>query len=114
VTGRQCAARVGTRPLWSLQTLAPRWQWPPASGRPARILPRCAPAEGALVQPRPPALGSHRRARRGVQVRGKSVYLQYSLRQEITGTRGGGDAPSNVLIVAVENLEVRLLKRREP
>jgi len=42
------------------------------------------------------------------------VYLQYSLRQEITGTRGGGDAPSNVLIVAVENLEVRLLKRREP
>ncbi len=52
--------------------------------------------------------GRHRRARRGVQVRGQSVYLQYSLRQEITGTRGGGDAPSNVLIVAVENLEVRL------
>ena len=55
--------------------------------------------------------GRQRCPPRGVQVRGQSVYLQYSLRQEITGTRGGGDAPSNVLIVAVEHLEVRLERR---
>eukprot|EP00884_Botryococcus_braunii_P007834 jgi/Botrbrau1/17051/Bobra.0258s0001.3 len=38
------------------------------------------------------------------KVRGKTVYLQYSMRQEITNSRTQGDSPSNVLLVSLENL----------
>ena len=41
-----------------------------------------------------------------VQVRGKTVYLQYSNRQEIINAKNTADTPSNVLLVSLENLLV--------
>ena len=44
------------------------------------------------------------------QVRGKTVYLQYSTRNEIVNAGGGGgERPSNCLLVTLENLDVRIL-----
>ena len=43
-----------------------------------------------------------------LQVRGKTVYLQYSTRNEIVNAGGGGgERPSNCLLVTLENLDVR-------
>jgi len=43
------------------------------------------------------------------QVRGKTVYLQYSTRNEIVNAGGGGgERPSNCLLVTLENLDVRI------
>ncbi len=42
-----------------------------------------------------------------MQVRGKTVYLQYSTRQEIVNSKTQGDTPSNVLLVTLEALMVR-------
>ncbi|XP_065018301.1 polypyrimidine tract-binding protein homolog 1-like isoform X3 [Musa acuminata AAA Group] len=39
------------------------------------------------------------------QVRGKTVYIQYSNRQEITNNKSGGDVPGNVLLVTIEGVE---------
>ena len=39
------------------------------------------------------------------QIRGKSVYLQYSNRQEIVNNKGTGDIASNVLLVTFEGVE---------
>ncbi|WOL17135.1 hypothetical protein Cni_G25924 [Canna indica] len=39
------------------------------------------------------------------QVRGKTVYIQYSNRQEITNNRTTGDIPGNVLLVTIEGVE---------
>ncbi|KMZ69085.1 putative Polypyrimidine tract binding protein [Zostera marina] len=39
------------------------------------------------------------------QIRGKTVYLQYSNRQEITNNKSNGDVASNVLLVSVEGVE---------
>ncbi|KAL5999050.1 hypothetical protein ACLOJK_010000 [Asimina triloba] len=39
------------------------------------------------------------------QVRGKTVYLQYSNRQEITNNKTAGDTASNVLLVTIEGPE---------
>lgn len=39
------------------------------------------------------------------QVRGKTVYLQYSNRQEIVNNKNSGDAASNVLLVTIEGVE---------
>ena len=39
------------------------------------------------------------------QVRGKTVYLQYSNRQEIVTSKNSGDVASNVLLVTVEGVE---------
>eukprot|EP01018_Ginkgo_biloba_P038305 Gb_09196 [translate_table: standard] len=39
------------------------------------------------------------------QVRGKSVYLQYSNRQEIVNGKSSGDIASNVLLVTIEGVE---------
>ena len=41
-----------------------------------------------------------------MQVRGKTVYLQYSNRQEIVNAKNTADTPSNVLLVSLENLMV--------
>lgn len=42
------------------------------------------------------------------QVRGKTVYLQYSTRNEIVNAGGGGgERPGNCLLVTLENLDVR-------
>jgi len=38
------------------------------------------------------------------KVRGKTVYLQYSNRQEIVNAKNTADTPSNVLLVSLENL----------
>ena len=46
-----------------------------------------------------------------MQVRGKTVYLQYSTRQEIVNSKTQGDTPSNVLLVTLEALMVRLAFR---
>jgi hypothetical protein len=43
-----------------------------------------------------------------MQVRGKTVYLQYSNRQEIVNAKNTADTPSNVLLVSLENLMVRI------
>ncbi|PWA74108.1 Nucleotide-binding, alpha-beta plait [Artemisia annua] len=39
------------------------------------------------------------------QVRGKSVYIQYSNRHEIVNNKGPGDVPGNVLLVTMEGVE---------
>ncbi|KAH7430315.1 hypothetical protein KP509_09G093000 [Ceratopteris richardii] len=39
------------------------------------------------------------------QIRGKTVYLQYSNRQEIINNKSSGDVPSNVLLVTFEGVE---------
>ncbi|KAF5725375.1 polypyrimidine tract-binding protein 1 isoform X1 [Tripterygium wilfordii] len=39
------------------------------------------------------------------QVRGKSVYTQYSNRHEIVNNRSPGDTPGNVLLVTIEGVE---------
>ncbi|CAM6125235.1 unnamed protein product [Calypogeia fissa] len=39
------------------------------------------------------------------QVRGKTVYLQYSNRQEIVNSKNSGDVASNVLLVTIEGVE---------
>ncbi|XP_074564722.1 polypyrimidine tract-binding protein homolog 1-like [Curcuma longa] len=39
------------------------------------------------------------------QVRGKTVYIQYSNRQEITNNRSTGEVPGNVLLVTIEGVE---------
>ncbi|GLJ38319.1 hypothetical protein SUGI_0780350 [Cryptomeria japonica] len=39
------------------------------------------------------------------QVRGKTVYLQYSNRHEIVNSKRAGDEPSNVLLVTIEGVE---------
>ena len=39
------------------------------------------------------------------QVRGKTVYIQYSNRQEIVNNKGTGDVASNVLLVTFEGVE---------
>jgi hypothetical protein len=39
------------------------------------------------------------------QVRGKTVYLQYSNRQEIVTSKNSGDVASNVLLVTIEGIE---------
>ncbi|KAG1367702.1 hypothetical protein COCNU_14G001700 [Cocos nucifera] len=39
------------------------------------------------------------------QLRGKTVYLQYSNRQEIVNNKTTGDVPSNVLLVTIEGVE---------
>lgn len=39
------------------------------------------------------------------QIRGKTVYLQYSNRQEIVNNKVTADAASNVLLVTVEGVE---------
>jgi polypyrimidine tract-binding protein 2 len=40
-----------------------------------------------------------------VQVRGKTVYLQYSTRQEIVNATSSAEEPSNVLLATLENLQ---------
>ena len=39
------------------------------------------------------------------QVRGKSVYLQYSNTQEIVNNKSTGDVASNVLLVTIEGVD---------
>lgn len=39
------------------------------------------------------------------QVRGKTVYLQYSNRQEIVNNKSTGDVAGNVLLITVEGVE---------
>jgi polypyrimidine tract-binding protein 2 len=39
------------------------------------------------------------------QVRGKTVYIQYSNRQEITNNKGTGDSSGNVLLVTFEDVQ---------
>ena len=39
------------------------------------------------------------------QVRGKTVYIQYSNRQEIVNNKSMGDIASNVLLVTIEGVE---------
>jgi len=39
------------------------------------------------------------------QVRGKTVYIQYSNRQEITNNKGTGDSTGNVLLVTFEGVQ---------
>ncbi|KAF9626239.1 hypothetical protein IFM89_031366, partial [Coptis chinensis] len=39
------------------------------------------------------------------QVRGKTVYIQYSNRQEIVNNKSGGDVAGNVLLVTIEGVE---------
>ncbi|KAI4387802.1 hypothetical protein MLD38_000204 [Melastoma candidum] len=39
------------------------------------------------------------------QVRGKTVYVQYSNRHEIVRNRSSGDVPGNVLLVSLEGVE---------
>nr|XP_010939821.1 polypyrimidine tract-binding protein homolog 1 isoform X3 [Elaeis guineensis] len=39
------------------------------------------------------------------QVRGKTVYIQYSNRQEITNNKSSGDVAGNVLLVTIEGVE---------
>jgi polypyrimidine tract-binding protein 2 len=39
------------------------------------------------------------------QVRGKTVYVQYSNRQEIVNSKNSGDVVSNVLLVTIEGVE---------
>ena len=43
------------------------------------------------------------------QVRGKTVYLQYSTRQEIVNSTRSAEQGGNVLLVSLENLAVRVL-----
>lgn len=38
-------------------------------------------------------------------MRGKTVYLQYSNRQEIVTSKNSGDVASNVLLVTIEGVE---------
>lgn len=38
-------------------------------------------------------------------MRGKTVYLQYSNRQEIVNSKSTADAPGNVLLVTLEGVE---------
>ena len=45
-----------------------------------------------------------------MQVRGKTVYLQYSTRQEIVHSKQPLDGPSNVLLVTMDNLDVSAVK----
>jgi hypothetical protein len=40
------------------------------------------------------------------QVRGKTVYLQYSTRQEIVNSTRSAEQGGNVLLVSLENLQV--------
>lgn len=40
-----------------------------------------------------------------LQVRGKTVYLQYSTRQEIVNATSNAEEPSNVLLATLENLQ---------
>ena len=39
------------------------------------------------------------------QVRGKTVYIQYSNRHEIVNNKSPGDTPGNVLLVTIEGVE---------
>ena len=39
------------------------------------------------------------------QVRGKTVYIQYSNRHEIVNNKSPGDNPGNVLLVTIEGVE---------
>lgn len=39
------------------------------------------------------------------QVRGKTVYIQYSNRHEIVNNKSPGDIPGNVLLVTIEGVE---------
>lgn len=39
------------------------------------------------------------------QVRGKTVYIQYSNRQEIVNNKSSGDVVGNVLLVTIEGVE---------
>eukprot|EP00249_Psilotum_nudum_P022524 c28548_g2_i1 orf=1-387(-) len=39
------------------------------------------------------------------QIRGRTVYLQYSNRQEIVNSKSSGDLASNVLLVSIEGVE---------
>lgn len=39
------------------------------------------------------------------QVRGKTVYIQYSNRNEIVNNKSPGDVPGNVLLVTIEGVE---------
>ncbi|TYK05965.1 polypyrimidine tract-binding protein-like protein 2 [Cucumis melo var. makuwa] len=43
------------------------------------------------------------------QVRGKTVYLQYSNRQEIVNNKTTADVPGNVLLVTIEGTDARLV-----
>ena len=42
-------------------------------------------------------------------MRGKTVYLQYSTRQEIVNSTRSAEQGGNVLLVSLENLAVRLM-----
>jgi hypothetical protein len=48
---------------------------------------------------------------RPAQVRGKTVYLQYSTRQEIVNSTRSAEQGGNVLLVSLENLTVRTARR---
>lgn len=39
------------------------------------------------------------------QVRGKTVYIQYSNRHEVVNNKGPGDVPGNVLLATIEGVE---------
>lgn len=43
------------------------------------------------------------------QVRGKTVYLQYSNRQEIVNNKTAADVAGNVLLVTIEGSDARLV-----
>lgn len=43
------------------------------------------------------------------QVRGKTVYLQYSNRQEIVNNKTTADVAGNVLLVTIEGADARLV-----
>lgn len=43
------------------------------------------------------------------QVRGKTVYLQYSNRQEIVNNKTSADVAGNVLLVTIEGQDARLV-----
>ena len=43
------------------------------------------------------------------QVRGKTVYLQYSNRQEIVNNKTSADVAGNVLLVTIEGADARLV-----
>jgi len=113
-SAQQGGYHTGTRPLWSLRTSVRLSRWPRIT-QTALIPPRCdlntvlpcasCLTGSAVLQGRSFAT-KHIPSLITTQVRGKTVFLQYSLRQEITNARGN-DTASNVLLVAVDNLAVR-------
>ncbi|KAK8936776.1 hypothetical protein KSP39_PZI012442 [Platanthera zijinensis] len=87
---------------------------PSPSGEGERVVPPATSQLNLLLQG--PALGVHVEGSNlqempfvdmglGMQVRGKTVYIQYSNRQEIVNNKSTGDVAGNVLLVTIEGVE---------